>query len=196
MGNNIACKTVGIGCIRMKIFDRQVQTLKDVRYIPNLRKNLLSLRTLKAQGCKFSGTDGAPKVTKGSILKAERTVNLYKVIGSTGIGDASIETDKKDTTRLWHMHLGHKNERGFQALYSKGVLPGIKYCKPNLCKFCIMSRQSRVAFITSVHKIKCLLDLIHVDVWEPSPVTSVGGTCYYVTFIGDFFEKVWVYFLK
>jgi len=39
---------------------------------------------LEAQRYKFSGTDGALKITKGSmmVLKSERTANLYNVIGS------------------------------------------------------------------------------------------------------------------
>ena len=41
MENDIACKTVRIVSIRMKMFDGQVRTLKDVRYVPNLRKKLL-----------------------------------------------------------------------------------------------------------------------------------------------------------
>ena len=32
--------------------------------------------------------------------------------------------------------------------------------------------------------------------WGPSPVASIGGTKYYVTFIDDFSRKFWVYFLK
>jgi len=80
MRNDVACKTVGIGSICMKMFDRQVRTLKNVRHVPDLRKNLLSLGAMEAQGCKFSSTDGALKVIKGSmmILKAEHTANLYK----------------------------------------------------------------------------------------------------------------------
>jgi len=52
---------------------------------------------LKAQRCKFLGTDGALKVTKGSmtVLKVERTTNLYKMIESVVIGDAFVAT--KDT---------------------------------------------------------------------------------------------------
>jgi len=30
----------------------------------------------------------------------------------------------------------------------------------------------------------------------PSPVASIGGARYYVTFIDDFSRKIWVYFLK
>jgi len=68
--------------------------------------------TLEAQGYKFTGTDGALKVTKGfmTVLEAKCMTNLYKVIGSVIIGDASIVTEKEDTTRLWHMRLRHMSE--------------------------------------------------------------------------------------
>ena len=81
------------------------------------------------------------------------------------IGDASAATEKEDTIRLWHMRLRHMIERGLQTLHDKGALPGIKYCKLSFCKFYIMGRQCRVAFSTSQHMAKGLLDLIHTDVW-------------------------------
>jgi len=88
------------------------------------------------------------------------------------------------------MRLRHMSEQGFQSLHKKSALPGIKYCKFDLCKFYIMGRQCRVTFSTSQHKTKGLLDLIHTNVWGPSPVASIGGARYYVTFIDDFSRKV------
>jgi len=55
------------------------------------------------------------------IFKGERTANLYKLTKSIIVGDASAATEKEDTKRLWHIHLGHMSERGLQA-YTKGVL--------------------------------------------------------------------------
>ena len=139
-----------------------------------------SLGAVEGHVYKFSDTDEALKATKGfmTVLKAERTANLYKVIGNAVIGDASMATEKEDTTRLWHMHLEHMSEIGVRALHSKGVLSGIKHCKLNLYKFYIMGRQLRVAFTISVHKIKDLLDLVRTDVWRLLPITSIGGACY------------------
>jgi len=94
------------------------------------------------------------------------------------------------------MRLGHMSERGLQVLHKRSALPGIKYCKLDLCKFCIMGRQHKVDFSTSQHKTKGFLYLIHTDVWEPSSVASIGSARYFVTFIEDFSRKVWVYFLK
>src|SRR4051812_48430507 len=163
-----------------------------------MRKNLLSLGALEAQVFRFSGEDGVLKVSQGSmtVFKGERVANLYRMKGSIVVGDASVSTEKEDTTRLWHMRLGHISERGLQLLHQKGALSGIKSCKLDLCEFCILGRQRRVSFSTSEHMSKGLLDLIHTDVWGPSPVASVGGAKYFVTFIADFSRKVWIFFLK
>jgi len=132
---------------------------------------------LEARGYKFSGADGAIKVTRGSmtILKGERKANLYKLTESIIISDASATTEKEDTTRLWHMRLGQVSEWGLQVLNKRSALPGIIYCKLDLCKFCIMGRQCRVAFSTSQHKTNDLLDLVHTDMWGSSPAASIGG---------------------
>jgi len=48
MENDAVCKIVGIGNIRMKVFDEQVRTLTNVRHVLDLKKNLLLLGALKA----------------------------------------------------------------------------------------------------------------------------------------------------
>ena len=63
MGNDAMCKTVGIGNIRVRMFDGQVQTVTNVRHVPDSKKNLLSLGALEARGYMFSGANGGIKVT-------------------------------------------------------------------------------------------------------------------------------------
>lgn len=46
---------VGIGTIRIKMFDGVVRALADVRHVPNLKRNLISLSTLDTKGYKYSG---------------------------------------------------------------------------------------------------------------------------------------------
>src|SRR4051812_46895009 len=55
MGNNAECNIIGAGNIRMRMFDGQVRTLTNVRHVPDMRKNLLLLGALEAQGFRFSG---------------------------------------------------------------------------------------------------------------------------------------------
>ena len=39
MGNDATCSVIGIGTVKIKMFDGVVRVLNNVRYVPNLRKN-------------------------------------------------------------------------------------------------------------------------------------------------------------
>lgn len=41
LGNNKSCKVQGIGTIKLKMFYDQEMLLQDVRYVPELKRNLL-----------------------------------------------------------------------------------------------------------------------------------------------------------
>ena len=41
MGDDHPCEVEGIGTIRIKMFDRMVRELKEVRYVPQVKMNLL-----------------------------------------------------------------------------------------------------------------------------------------------------------
>jgi hypothetical protein len=93
MGNGIPCKIVGVGSIRIRMFDGIVRELMDVRYVPELKSNLISLGVLDSCGYKYTGQDGALTVSKGNlvVMKATKVDNLYKMEGSTEV--ASEVTD-------------------------------------------------------------------------------------------------------
>ena len=58
MGKDASCKVVGIGNIKIKMFDGVVTTLCDVRHVPDLRKNLISLGTLNCKRFSYKSTSG------------------------------------------------------------------------------------------------------------------------------------------
>ena len=68
MGNDQPCRTMGIGTIWLKMFDGMIRELKDVRYIPNLKKNLIFVGALKAKGYKVTIENGTMKFTYGTMV--------------------------------------------------------------------------------------------------------------------------------
>ena len=46
LGDNHSCKIVGVGSVKIKMFDGVIRTLTDVRHVPELKKKLISLGVL------------------------------------------------------------------------------------------------------------------------------------------------------
>ena len=201
MGNDARCEAIGLGTIRARMFDGIVRILTNVRYVHNLKKNLISLGTLDSLGYDYLAKNGVMKITKGSliIMKGNKIDNLYKLLGDTVTGGAAISTlvePNDDNIVLWHMQLGHLGERSMFELHKRNLLKGVKSCKLDFCKYCVYRKQRRVNFKVTSHTSKGVLDYVHSDVWGPVAVPLNGGAHYFFSFINDFSRKVWVYFMR
>jgi len=72
------------GTVHINMFDGMVRELKDVRYIPQLKRNLISVGALEALGLEVSIRDGVLKMIKGSmvVLKGVQHNKFYYLKGS------------------------------------------------------------------------------------------------------------------
>ena len=55
---------IGIGNIQLEMFDGSIKTLKDVRYVPNLKRNLISIGQLYKFGFSCKTKNGKIKVSR------------------------------------------------------------------------------------------------------------------------------------
>ena len=157
--DNQPCTIAGIGSISLKNHDGSTKVLIDVRYIPKLEKNLISLGTLKSKGFTIIMHNGILKVVLGAlvVMKGIRRKNLYLYQGSTSVGTTTTlsEVDKvAEMSRLWHMRLGHDEDKSLQTLAMQGLLKGAKTCKLDFFEQCVMGKQMRVKFGTTIHNTK------------------------------------------
>ena len=67
MGNNHTCKVLGIGDIALKLHDGKVRLLTNVRYVPGLKRNLISLGTLDELGFCYKAQHGCLHVYKNEM---------------------------------------------------------------------------------------------------------------------------------
>jgi len=97
MGDDHPCNVEGIVTICIKMFDKIVRELKEVRFVPQFKRNLISVGALKTLGLVVSIRDGVLKMTQGStvVMKDVRWNNLYYLKGSTVTGqvETSISSD-------------------------------------------------------------------------------------------------------
>jgi hypothetical protein len=129
MDNNAVCNIVGKGTVRIKMNDGIVRTFTNVRHVPNLKKNFISLDTLKALGCKYTVEGGVMKVSKGAlvVMKGCGSGSLYFLQETIVIGSVVVSTSTLpdfNITKLWHTHLGCMSEKGLHVLSKRGLLDG------------------------------------------------------------------------
>jgi len=85
-----------------------------VRYLPQLKRNLISVGALKTLDLEVSIRDGVLKMIKSSmvLLKGVYRNNLCYLRGSTVTGQVATSTySDNDSTRLWDMRLGYTGEK-------------------------------------------------------------------------------------
>ena len=79
-------KIIGIGTIKIKIFDGTIRTIGEVRHVNGLKKNLLSLGQIDSHGYKTHIENEIIKIVKGTrvLMKAEKIdANLFMLKGET-----------------------------------------------------------------------------------------------------------------
>ena len=173
--------------------------MKEVRYVPSLKKKLLSISELDKKGYIVSFIDGQVLMwTKGKTLEYDVVIGeegrLYKLKGHP---ETTLVHEITSSSELWHRRLAHINYRALPYV-SKVVtsLPYMKIDHEGTCKWCARGKNIKNQFPKSETMTKGTLELIHSNVCGPMPSTSLSGYEYYVTFIDDYSKKTLIYFLK
>ena len=115
MGNHNACKIVGIGFVKIRMYDGTTRALEHVRHVPGLKKNLISLGMLDSSGYIFKSDHGGLKVMKNSSIVMKRVMKngLYVLEGSSvPVLSALYIVSDVDKAKLWHLRLGHMSAKG------------------------------------------------------------------------------------
>lgn len=180
--------------------------LRNVYYVPNVRKNLMSMSQIERKGKEFLVRDGKVKIrnayTKQVICEAYRQNDLYvlKVEIDRDVPEDTLKevnAVKIDVDDLWHRRFCHVNSTTLKKLENR--VTGLDEAKMDkyTCEECCIGKATKVA----CRKLKSrqsrgVCELIHSDLCGPMPVKSVGGSRYFITFTDDFSRNVTVMCVK
>ena len=103
---------------------------------------------------------------------------------------------KRTSLNHWHHQLGHPNMRILHKVISTYGLHILSRNKIELCDACLSSKSHHLPNSKSPHQTSKPLEVIHSDLWGPSPVISHTTNKYYVLFVDDFTRYTWLYPIK
>ncbi|XP_062090704.1 retrovirus-related Pol polyprotein from transposon RE1 isoform X1 [Humulus lupulus] len=169
-------------------------TLSSVLHLPNLSFNLLSVSQLTRNlnccisffpdHCLFQDL-----MTKKIIGKGHESGGLYVLdpLSSTPIACPSVASAFEAHCRLGHPSLP----------LLKKLCPQYSKVSSLDCESCQFAKHHRVSLSPRVNKRASVpFELVHSDVWGPSPILSKPGFRYFVTFVDDYSRVTWLYLMK
>lgn len=168
-------------------------TLKDVKHVPSLRYQLLSVSVMARKGISSLFNNTGVTLTNGSNGQTLATCSilngLYSLDRNSNRGDADAAL--LASIDLWHQRLGHVNVAGIKRMATRNIVNGIKIDSSesinSTCDGCQMGKGKRTKISQKVStRAKGILDLEHSDVLGPMETASVGGSKYVVVFVDDF----------
>ena len=106
-----------------------------------------------------------------------------------------------DKILLLHKRFGHPNFHTLMHLFKQVKSINISHSVKQqalkiICEECQMGKSHRLHFPATETKTTKILELIHTDLWGPSPHPSKEGYSYYISFVDDFSKYTWIFPLK
>ncbi|GJW29378.1 ribonuclease H-like domain-containing protein, partial [Tanacetum coccineum] len=120
--------------------------LKNVLVIPNIIKNLVSVRKFTTDNkCSIDfdpyGFTVRDYHTRQTLLRCDSTGDLYPLHVA-----ASAFAPLTNNHSLWHQRLGHPDDNVIQTLSSRGLVSYNKQNTQNLCRACQLRKQTKLPF--------------------------------------------------
>uniref|UniRef100_A0A803PM38 Integrase catalytic domain-containing protein n=1 Tax=Cannabis sativa TaxID=3483 RepID=A0A803PM38_CANSA len=95
----------------------------------------------------------------------------------------------------WHRRLGHPSIRVLDTVLHKINVKNIN-SSLSFCDACQLGKSHSLPFKVNPKRATAPLELVHTDIWGPSPIMSNTNFRYYIHFIDDFSRYTWIYPLK
>ncbi|KAI5333799.1 hypothetical protein L3X38_023931 [Prunus dulcis] len=197
LGNDTVAQVRGIGEVELKMTSGKTLTLKDVRHVPEVRRNLISGSSLVKQGYKIVMESNRIVITRNDIFIGKGYVcdGLFKINVVFEDNKISPQVFNVESCNVWHGRLGHVSLSKIKTLMDLELIPKSNIDLKHKCEVCVQAKQTRNSF-KPVERNTQILELIHSDVCDSNRSPTRGGNKYFVTFIDDFSRYCHIYLIK
>ncbi|KAI3808308.1 hypothetical protein L1987_24257 [Smallanthus sonchifolius] len=184
-----------------------------VNYVEQLEHNLLSVSQVCDKNFSFHFNDHECYILKPGfvipdewiLMKAPRRNDTYVLDMSVATTTDSIPTcllskASESDSILWHRKLAHINFRKMNYIVRNDLVLGVpkmKFSVPDDCIPCKKGKQRKKSHKSkSTNSIVTPLELLHMDLFGPISIRSIGGKSYCLVVTDDYSRFSWVKFLS
>lgn len=139
------------------------------------------------------------KKSQKILLRGSSSKGLYPIStfykSAPSAFNPSVLTISESTTNLWHKQLGHPSTAAVPSL--RKLIPALQFSSTfQFCTHCNMAKSHNLSFKNSINHSSFPFEILHFDVWGPSPIASHCGFKYSVSFIDYFSRYTWIFSMQ
>jgi len=149
LGDDHTVESRGSGIVKINTHGGTIRMLKNVRFVLNLRRNLISTGTLDKLGFKHEGGDGKIRFYKENktALRGNLVNGLYVLDGHTVLNESCNAEGSTKRTSLWHCRLGHMSVNNMKILTEKGLIEKKDIKELGFCEHCVMGKSKKLSYV-------------------------------------------------
>ena len=187
-------------------------TLDGVNYVEQLKHNLMSVSQIYDKGHSVHFTKFEALVLKAGVKIPEEWIIMRAPRrNDTYIMDMSVQYDAKEEptcllskasetdSMLWHRRMAHLHFRKMNYITKHGLVLGVpqkSFGVEDKCLPCKKGKQHKKPHKPKTkNSLNSPFDLLHMDLFGPVNVRSLGGKYYALVITDDFSRFSWVFFL-
>eukprot|EP00253_Pinus_taeda_P006397 PITA_06397 len=168
LGDDMKYPVKGASNVSLKLNQGNTIHLQDVLYVPDLKKNLVSISAMEDKGYKVTFSDGKVRIWKNNVGDAFtlgfRVDSLYQVGGSP-LGVMSCDTTLQ--SELWHQRFAHLHYKALPDVRQMVTgMPEFQVEKEGVYPGCAEGKLKRGPFPSSQRKTFYILQLVHSGISE------------------------------
>lgn len=222
MGNGQGLHISSVGCSKFQspFAPNITLALKNLLHVPSITKNLLSVSQfakdnavyfefhpstclVKSQGSNQIllkgdlGSDGLYRFPNIQVTQAPASASVSPFQSIPASNNLVVASNNHvDTYTTWHRRLGHAHENAIRSVLSLCNIPCSSKTVSDFCNACCLGKSHRLHAPLSNTVYYAPFELIHIDLWGPSPMQSNQGYLYYMSLVDAHTRFTWIYFLK
>ncbi|KAJ1704569.1 hypothetical protein LUZ63_004348 [Rhynchospora breviuscula] len=195
IGNGMPLSISHVGCTTINTCVKPIK-LTNILLVPAITKNLLSISQLikdnnvivefSCQHCFIKDPQSNKIILSGTLHNG-----LYQ-LDTLSIGQHQAFHTSQETMDLWHYKLGHCSFSVLEKLKKTNVI-SVMSSAHSTCSNCNKSKAHKLPFDSVQTRATKPLEVVHSDLWGPSPVLSDRGNKYYVHFVDEYTRFSWIY---
>jgi hypothetical protein len=178
--------------------------LRDVLYAPKMGLTLVSISRIASAGFDTIFRQQSMKIygpRNGQLGCVKVQGGLYRVEHDRPRDTAASASAGTVTIEELHRLMGHISPQVARSMVAKDMVHGIKLdglSEMKSCDSCEYGKAHRkpIAKVREAKRAKEVGEEVHSDVWGPSPVRTINGREYYVTFTDDHSRFTHLYLLR